>query len=653
MLTAVLPAENYNAPANTITRRKLDFVPPVPFDVLPYISNFKFPIFSIDDDYYVLIKDVVSLCNYPSSYQLLNKLFRRSQLEKSSILTSTQLLNQQLLDQTLIEASQVSTKLFYIPLPLLCSIVNNKFLIIDHDDFPETPTEPESPLPYPANDIGPANNDDKIIISQVFPQYGLVESTLPLNHSSFNTLNNLTKINYYKINGHFRKIMGPSLNAAEREQLYKDNNFAEIEVVDEDNDDDTFNAGNTNNNTPKMGTPSTSVKNDDEITESQRRFRKPIGKPKKNNTNIDPNSIDLAESILPGQGLIQEFNISHICKVPNYFITTNHMNAAQTSAISNYKKPAASALFNENIKMSRNIQQLVFNNDNDAYHHSKYYYFKSYRGPGSGNYKDAALVNRINKIHLVSHPLQVKGGNHKTLKKVRAKFSGRPNQSIKGLLHDFFDKNNVDIVLDQQRRYTEDYHNVEMLHNNLQFNLLVNTYREISEETWDRYYTFKMTDFEQLNEIQRLKIKESKRKEMTLKHQQNQQKFKEELEANGSVKVNQALPISGALADLYKPDLSSRFTLPSTYREIIQKLPVEFRDDEAAKSVRENDFDEDGVLGEVPSIKRPIYYSTASSEYANPEHLNKIEVVKLPNANSIAWDNFRKYRAWLKLYYFF
>lgn len=648
MLHAILPAANYNAASNTIVRRKLAFAPPLSSAYEPYLHNFKVPVFGTNEGHFVLVKDLVALCNYPSSYQLLNKLIKGSQIPKSDIRTSSHDLNLQLLDQGLIEPAQVSTKLFYLPLGLLYSIVSNKFLLIDHEDFPEEP-EPEvlqSPKISSIDDMGPPNNDDKIIISQVFPQYGLVESTLPLNHSSFNTLNNLTKINFYKINGHFRKVMGHSLNAAEREQIYKDNNFAEIEVVDEDNDDEAPGTGTATTNTPRIGTPSTSVnsKNDDEISESQRRFRKPIGKPKKNNTNIDPNTIDLAESILPGQGLIQEFNISHICKVPNYFITTNHMNAAQTSAISNYKKPAASALFNENIKMSRNIQQLVFNTDNDTYHHSKYYYFKSYRGPGSGNYKDAAVVNRINKIHLVSDPLKIKGGNHKTLKKVRSKYSGRYNQSIKGLVHDFFDKNNVETVLDQQRRYTEDYHNVEMLHNNLQFNLLVNSYREISEDTWNSYYKFKMIDFEQLNEIQRLKIKESKRKEMTLKHQQNQQKFKEELEANGSVNVNQTLPISEALADLYKPDLSDRFTLPTTYKEVVEHLPVEFRDNEASKKERAELFDEDGLLSEVPSIKRPIYYSTTNSEYSNSEHLNKIEIVKLPNANSIAWDNFRKYR---------
>ena len=80
--------------------------------------------------------------------------------------------------------------------------------------------------------------------------------------------------------------------------------------------------------------------------------------------------------------------------------------------------------------------------------------------------------------------------------------NNRYNKSLKGLVHEKFDKNFVEYLLSEQRKYTEDYSNLEILHNSLQFNVLLNTYRGVAQETWNNYYKFKLIDFEQLKALQ-------------------------------------------------------------------------------------------------------------------------------------------------------
>ena len=109
----------------------------------------------------------------------------------------------------------------------------------------------------------------------------------------------------------------------------------------------------------------------------------------RNNLQIDPNSIDLSESVIPGQGFIPDFSIHHLCKVPNYYVTSNHQSLPLSFNTKNLNATSNSSyLFNDNVKIkSKSIQKLVFNSDTDNYHHTKYFYTKTYRGPGSGNYK--------------------------------------------------------------------------------------------------------------------------------------------------------------------------------------------------------------------------------------------------------------------------
>lgn len=574
-ITSVIrPEHRHNTPANTIRRVALEVGAPVESTVSE--ENLRIPIFHTPQAQ-VLLKDLAALLNYPLSYQLIGKLVKGG-LPKSSIKRTDESLLDELLFHQLVDNKLVH---YYVSLEALLLVVRNQEVL-----YSTSETEGEPRCSFNSGD-----SDDKILVLQVFPQYGHVRASLPLTHATFNTLNKVTKLNFYKLHNQQRRFLGQSLSTSERELLYRENE-SDVEILEDDDDDD------------------------EENDEPTRPGRKPIGKLKKNITNVDPNSIDITENMLPGQGLIQEFNVNHVCKVPNYYITTNHMNAAQTLALQSNKKPGP-GLFNESVKLSRSIQQLVYNSDNDAYHQSKYYYTKSYRGPGSGNYKDAALVNRINRIHTVSSVSQIPGGCHKSVLHTKRPLRKRHNSSIKGLIHDYFLKDNLDATLDEQRRHVEDYHNLEILHNNIQFNLLLNTYREISGETWNAYYHFKLIDFEQLKEVQRIKAKEAKKKELVTEHHKRQEE------------LGVSIPPSAELTELYKPELVDRFTLPTTYPEIVHGLPLELRDEST----------------DSPAVKRPVYILATSSEYANSEYLNKVEVVKLPNANAVGWDNLRKYKA--------
>ena len=79
-------------------------------------------------------------------------------------------------------------------------------------------------------------------------------------------------------------------------------------------------------------------------------------------------------------------------------------------------------------------------------------------------------------------------------------------------------------------------------------------------------------------------------------------------------------------------DLNNKFSLPTVYPEIIRNLPLELRG-----IVQES-------KEELPPIKKPIHYVTTYPERPNPEYLTRIEIIKLPNANSVGWDNFKKYK---------
>ncbi|ODV81185.1 uncharacterized protein CANTADRAFT_25409 [Suhomyces tanzawaensis NRRL Y-17324] len=697
----ILPRE---PPRNGVARTTLELIKednlPNEEDVSWIISSVGFPVFKMNgfNEYYVLLKDLAHIWGYPSSYQLINKLIKNTAIERNDLLKSTdQDLNLLLLNHELISSKEVKFKLFYTKLSVIYTLVQNKEVFFGGETegailqsgsarADEEHVFNESSSTAHSKEVGEGSNkssdeinieevkksshktpEDKITISQVFPHYGIVESHIEMSHSFFNSLNSLAKLNYYKSSPNaYRFLPNNKLTYAEREIINRDNDFSDIQL-------------------------------EDSKRANGKDSRKNIGK-KKSTNSFDLNSIDLTESVIPGQGYIQEFNVNHLCKVPSYYITTNNQQAAlQPKSGFNMKRinqtSNSSFLFNENLKTSKSVQKLLFSNEADNNNYTKYYYTKSYRGPGSGNYKDASVMNRINRIQTTTDPIR---NSHKVSKQLFKPPKVRYNQNLKGLVHDKFSKKVVDRIFAKQRTYTEDYINLEMLHSNAQFNLLVNSYREISEDTWENYYKYKMTDFEQLGASQKeraeieardayirnyqewqkgesdrqekLRTKterakqrdervqmrnlqkqreiEEKRRRRQLEASfndpfgSNEDDFLKELEEDNAIEDENSEQ-SEDEADLHvaKPpptpietpqlDIQGKFTLPTFHPEIIKLLPADLRDQDQAP---------------IPSIKRVIRYTSTYPDTSNPEILNKLEIIKLPNSNSMGWDNLRKYR---------
>lgn len=682
------------------------------------------PVFLYKGHDYVLRKHLATLWNYLSSYQLII-LLSKNGIKKQDIHQTNSSINEALLNCGAISKEDYQKRLFYISLPLIHSRISQKDVFYNdnysaesgkEDNGPQSTISNVTPLASEEKDDEPLIDDeeedevddfeegrgsddfgeedilskqarhhhshkrvhdseligdDRVTISQVFPQYGVVESTTQLNHALFGTLNSMTKLSFYKslLSPGFRFLPNSKLNFNERELLMGSNNFLDIQIEE------------SSDSSKKQG------------------LRRPLGRSRKNNIHIDPNNLDLSESVAPGQGYIPEFSVSHLCKVPNYYITSNQqmplqsLNTKKLNTTSN-----SSFLFNDGIKMSKNIQQLVFNNETDNYHHSKYFYTKGYRGPGSGNYKDGALMKKISKIPMTT--------DRRRFHKIKLSHKERYNKSLKGLAHERFNKQTVEGTLAEQRKYTEDYLNLEMLHNSVQFNFLLNSYREIAEDTWNCYFKFKLFDLEQYKALQleRNEIKEKERLLLEHKKWVEDDKLREErlrmifsdehaameklkhefvekrkeldekrrrleLEAsfdNSIGNIDEQDQITEKLETLdseyrrkqsdlardfdlkkkqfltpLKPpqpvetpqmDIVSKFVSPANQREILKQLPLELRDTA--------DLSKD----EVPSIKNPIKYVTTFPTGTNDEYLTRIEVVKLPNANSVGWDNLRKYK---------
>lgn len=606
--------------------------------VLP--ENLAVPVFFIDNIGYVVFHHLSTLWGYPSSYQLILKILKKSSLNKNDILKSDPQLTYDLYSAKLIPSIK---SYFYIELKKLYLIIENKQIFLA-DDYMITTTNTNPPLiaenpskngpdPLLAGHSHELDDDGSILkhekheqvtIGQVFPQYGLDD--LPPNHGNYNCLTNSSKLNFFKEKSLWKFLPNNKLSFEDRELVLNDN--PQLDFI-------------TNNDSSKS-----------------------IANSKKSNSRVDPNSIDLTESIIPGQGYVQEFNVNHLCKVPNYYI------ASATQPINQLKLANSVVSNTDNVKVPRNIQQLVNNNDPEAINLSRYFYTKSFRGPGSGNYKDAALTNRINRIPLTNDIVK---NRHKVTKDLKKMNKNRANQNLKGLTHEFFNKYMVDHLLKSQNDNIQDYQNLEMLHNNLLFNLLLNSYREISKNTWKSYFDFKMTDYEQINaikvkklelekrqnyeqELQNWKQKEMKRVEKDSKEMdriqrvnfENQQilmEKKQQLQSHPSPQTEKKLQEleSKYAPEQFKPskpipppkqvetinlDISSKFTLPSMHPEIMKNMPIELR-----------------KTGDNPCIKGPVSYITNYADPANPQILNRIEIIKLPNLNEIGWENLRRYKS--------
>ncbi|EGV65798.1 hypothetical protein PSN45_003403 [Yamadazyma tenuis] len=512
------------------------------------LFNFNVPIFQIESVHYILLKDLAETWNYPSAYQLMGKLLKNTSMNKQDFLKTNKQLNESLVEGSLIKDVKISY--FYVKLDSIYQLVGNKDVFFTDEEEDDIVSESKSFGDF---------NEDKITVSQVFPSYGFVNSSIDLRHSTFNCLTNLSKYNYYKSVENFRFLPHSKLLPSELENLYNVNDYSKLEL------------------------------NKPDVIVNNIKRRKPLGKPRKNAINIDPNSLELKDTVIPGQGFIQEFNINHVCKVPNYYITNNSQvltsnSSSSASLLNNLNASFLNLPKKNDSKLARNLSQLAFNNDYENFNYTKYFYTKTYRGPGSGNYKDASLVNRINKIPVHQDFYKVSSKRHlKDSNKKRYKLH------LKGLTHEKFNKAYVDHILRGQRKQVEDHENMEMLHNTLQFNLLINTYRDISFDTWSNYFKFKFIDFEQLVES---------------KHDSEES-------------IRQPSTYGG----VGSKHLLKRFSLPQDYNEIIRRMPLEFRED----------------------IKNPLYFNMKTSESNNSQMLTNIDIIKLPNANIIGWDNLKKY----------
>lgn len=554
-------------------RKKVSFKRPEEDVDDALLDSISIPKFEHDGTYYVFVKDLAKMWGFPSSYQLIKRMVKQTGLPKSEFLLYTNKeLNSKFASRGILAEDAVNHRHFYIGLKYLCRI------IVDTSFLRVVSLEEDDLL---AGDPLPEHERDILNITQIFPQYRLVDSQLPSTHSAFNCLSSLSKFNFYRSSPGLERFINPSkLTADELELLYRKYDPTVIDVGD--------------------------LNKEQEEREERKRRKKPLGRTKKHHMNIDPNGMDLTEALIPGQGFIQEFNISHICRTPSYFSPSSHGNG--TNQLLNSKKSSShnssSLLFGENIKLSKNVQQLV-NNDNETFSHTKYFYSKGHKGLGSGNFKDAAHIQKISEIPTCdSKSVRKHHIDDDGLTEVHKK---RYKTHVKGFVHEKFDKNLVDSVIRQYELSDDDASNLEVLHNNLQYNFFLNSYREIADDTWTNYYKFKQIDFERLTSESILK------------------KENESIESgHGPAGIQQGVT-SNYLLD--------RFVLPTAFEEIKLNLPVEFRE--------ESNESEDNAFN---ALKKPLYFDISYPDINNADLINKVEIIKLPNPNSVGWDNIKKYR---------
>lgn len=534
-------------------------------DVSDILSSCKVPLFQLEDgEYQVLVKDLAALWHFPSSYQLLAHM--KNCDVKSHLKRTTLEENKGFCDGGLITSADIGKRHFYFSLRFLLSILSNKEILTSEEDDNSALSENLAPA---------AVDENRINLNQVLPQYGEVASTLDLTFATFNSLNKLSKYKFYKSLPMYQRLLPPSkLPPSDLELLAQENDYSTIETQEPEPEPER--QGPAKRGRKPLG-------------------RKPLGKFRKYYTGIDPNTLDLTESLIPGQGYIQEFNVNHLCKIPNYYASRGTLQPALIPA----KKP--------DTKVLKNVQQLSYTELDSAL--SKYFYTKSHRGVGSGNYKDASFANKLNRIPSSRTVIQK---SHKSPRQLHRLAKRRAEMHIKGLVHEMFHNKVVQEMVSIKRDEVEDHSNIEMLHATLQYNLLVNSYREIARETWGRYYEFKMIDFDQL---------------VTLKKEQLERQQREKAIQKKVQDPNAVVP-----PELLHPRVTvlNNIVGPTTYKEITNRLPLNLR----------NNNEED--LQEQP-IKKPVRLTTVYPNPMNSDLAFNVESVRVPNSNSIGWDNLKKY----------
>lgn len=156
------------------------FTPPQEKDFSSSLS-FRVDYFVLNKTEYVLVKLLAKLWNYPSSYQLIARIVKKTGIPKSDFLfKTTHSLNELLLAEGLLSSNDADKQQFYIPFRFLYSIIENVDVLVGEDSIVQNTEAPEKVMM-------PANDEDHITVSQVFPLYGHVESSLRKDHATFLT----------------------------------------------------------------------------------------------------------------------------------------------------------------------------------------------------------------------------------------------------------------------------------------------------------------------------------------------------------------------------------------------------------------------------------------------------------------------------------
>lgn len=618
------PATKYKKPFG-VGRTKLVFGA-TSLGTVP-VEELAFPAFRTPNssEWLVLTQTLAKVWNYPSSYQLIAKLVKKTALLLEDFLQTLSEINSQLVEHGLVAKSQASNPLYYIELAKVYGVIEN------HEVFTTNPSGQDKDVDMEDEDddvlvgrkkksspaVIPATPKvEQVTVAQVFP---LVENPVKPTFANYNCLTEVAKVQFYKERNLYKFLPLTKISFSDRELVWLDNSGLydnpDLEAVLE-------------KTTGKAGTLVTKKKKRDES-----------------------NNFDFNETVLAGQGYFHEFNVLHICKVGTYYTAPPLTTTSSLAATPTY----------ENAKMARHLQQLAFDNgDKDTL--SKYFYTKQTKGPGL-NYKDVSVINRINRIPTTLDPKAVRA--HRVIKPKGQLPAFRNGMNIKGLVHEYFSKRAVDAKLKLQKEFTPDFANIEHLHNALQFNVLINSYRGVLKQTMGSYYQFKRIDFEQIyamreyrqefeqrkryaKEVEEWKLREQARvtrdrQEMDRvnrynyevqrrKHEKMRQQFDAALDGpefqEQRFVPSMPLPPPKPLQPLHL-EILNRFTIPLSYREIMVNIPTEMRDDSSNN----------------PQIKRPVSYITTQPDIHNPELSTRIEVVKIPNSNEIAWDNLRKFKS--------
>lgn len=575
------------------------------------------PTFTVDGQRQVLVHHLAKLWNFPLSYQLMAKLVKRSPLTLGDFAQTTPDLNRELVAHKLLKPKNIDQQWYYIPLAKIYGAITNS------EVFTTNPTgrpQDHDAQPFPS---GPTKElkVEVVTASQVFPAMAM---PVKPSFATYNCLTEHSKLQFYKERGLY-KFIPPSkmISFNDREIVLQDNpglyDNPDLDVVL----DQTI---GVDASSPALVT---------------RRRKREI-------TGIDPNSLDFGELVLMGQGYFHEFNVGHICKVAAYYPEKASKFGAKASSPHNGGET--------DTPTSKQLQQLAIDTG-DRDNLQKYFYLRANRGPTSA-YKDQLVVSRITKIPMLIRPV-------KRTHRVAKPPPNRLNQNIKGLVHPRYNKAAVEAKIAEHLDYVADFLNIEHLHNLLQFNVLLNLYRQVQSLTMDLYYRFKRIDFEQIyamkiyreefesrkeyaKQVEEWRNKEQARINKDRAEQERINRFNYEVSRRRHERMRQqfdaALDGPEFQEQRFVPSLPTpppkplhsshleilnKFTMPLVFPEIVHTLPTSKRDD----------------LGPNPDIKRPVSYVVTVPDVHNPELASRIEIVKIPNPNEFAWDNFRKFRS--------